>query len=401
MQALKYILTHRYLGPTAVSMTLSGSYIGYRENVRYHNMCKAFKQGNVQYPSVDDDPERMYVKRPDIEALLTKVLQPENTGRYYVIRGEVGSGKTRTIVEIIKGIIKKNGKNQNGAPIYVLATKGQHFVDTLSEAVNFKFDEHLSFKYLLESVLKIKTLPAKGEHDKLARTLQAMENAASRYRRTSGKPAVVVIDGIDWLQLHMPGAIERLQEKAKLWADSGIIKVVFVSSDERTEHLMQSNHSDWSRAAAPIYFTDLNKNQAYDILNSPETEPIFRPDEIDKIFSTVGYRVLHLLDLKQDRKDNIPLQRSIEKIKAKERTKLRFVPISPQVVQILSVLQAAGGTGIYLNYFESSDADIKVINELAAANIAHISTRPHSTVVRLESKLTNSVVKELLTNKKK
>ena len=42
------------------------------------------------------------------------------------------------------------------------------------------------------------------------------------------------------------------QEKAKLWADCNIVKLVFVSNDEMAEELMQKNASDWSRVAAPV-----------------------------------------------------------------------------------------------------------------------------------------------------
>ena len=40
-----------------------------------------------------------------------------------------------------------------------------------------------------------------------------------------GRPAVIVIDDTNHLATHVPGSLEKLQEKAKLWADTNIAKV--------------------------------------------------------------------------------------------------------------------------------------------------------------------------------
>ena len=47
----------------------------------------------------------------------------------------------------------------------------------------------------------------------------------SAYNISLGRPAVIVIDDTNHLATHVPGTLEKLQEKAKLWADTNIAKV--------------------------------------------------------------------------------------------------------------------------------------------------------------------------------
>jgi len=107
-----------------------------------------------------------------------------------------------------------DGRQGLGAPIYVLANQGNSFAETLAAAVGFRFDEHISFRFFLDFLVQIHSIPQRDDSNRLTRVLNAIEKSAFAYMQLYGRPAVIVIDNIDWLLKHMPSAVERLQVKS-------------------------------------------------------------------------------------------------------------------------------------------------------------------------------------------
>jgi len=83
------------------------------------------------------------------------VLRSTFSNEYYVIAGDVGTGKTRSVVEVIRSMMADDGRRGLGAPIYVLANQGTSFAETLGAAVGFRFDEHISFRFFVNLVARI------------------------------------------------------------------------------------------------------------------------------------------------------------------------------------------------------------------------------------------------------
>ena len=208
---------------------------------------------------------RLYPRRADMDKI-RHVLRSDISNQYYLVFGEVGSGKTRIITEVVRNMAATSGKRREGAPVYVLASQGHSFPESFGSAVDFHYDEHISLRFVMDYIFRVGQLPERDNRSKLERLLNAIERAAFRYLERTGKPAVLVIDGLDWLNDSMPEAIGLLQEKAKLWADTHIVKMVFVTNDEKTEEVMQRNHSAWSRAALPIVIGDLSPDEARQFL---------------------------------------------------------------------------------------------------------------------------------------
>ena len=48
-----------------------------------------------------------------------QVLNSKFSNQYYLIKGEVGTGKTRLIVETVRELIKQQNATREGAPVYV------------------------------------------------------------------------------------------------------------------------------------------------------------------------------------------------------------------------------------------------------------------------------------------
>ena len=88
---------------------------------------------------------------------------------------------------------------------------GSSFPDTLAAAVNFRFDEHISFKFFVDFVMRIHSIPQRDDGNRLTRVLDAIEASSFIYMQQTGRPAVILIDGIDHLSRNMPGVLERLQ----------------------------------------------------------------------------------------------------------------------------------------------------------------------------------------------
>jgi len=137
-------------------------------------------------------------------------LQPTFSNEYYLISGDIGTGKTRSVVEVIQSMMSDKGRQWLGAPIYVLANQGNSFAETLADAVDFRFDEHINFQYFLSLVVGKNSMPRRDDSNRLTRVLNAIEKSAFEYMQRYGRPVVIVIDSVDWLQKNAPAAIDRL-----------------------------------------------------------------------------------------------------------------------------------------------------------------------------------------------
>jgi len=103
------------------------------------------------------------------------------------------------------------GRQSIGAPIYVLANQGNSFAETLANAVGFRFDEHISFRFIADFLMHLQSMPQRDDSNRLMRVLNAVEKSAFSYMELYGRPAVIVIDGVDWLRKNTPAALDRLQ----------------------------------------------------------------------------------------------------------------------------------------------------------------------------------------------
>ena len=102
------------------------------------------------------------------------------------------------------------GRQGLGAPIYVLANQGNSFAETLANAVGFQFDEHISFRFFVSLLTRTNSMPLRDDSNRLSRVLNAIEKSAFFYMQLHGRPAVIVIDSVDWLQKYMPAVVDHL-----------------------------------------------------------------------------------------------------------------------------------------------------------------------------------------------
>ena len=70
-----------------------------------------------------------------------------------------------------------------------------------------------------------------ASHTTLGVALMLFESAAAKFKAKHKRPAVLVLDNINIVAQESPKLLYVLQQNAKIAADNGLYKVVFVCSD--------------------------------------------------------------------------------------------------------------------------------------------------------------------------
>ena len=391
-----------------LSVIGTGSYVLYKDKSRFPRIEEAFARGSLLPPLADNQYEVTYFRREDLEPSIRKMLSPTFSNEYYLVSGQVGCGKTRIVLETVRQLMSDQGARNEGAPVYVLATQGKSFAESLAAATSFQFDEHIRFKFFIDSILKIKKMPSHDEHNKLMRVLDAIEVAGFRYMEKWGRPAVIVIDGADFIAKHLPEGMARMQEKAKLWADTNIVKLVFISNGEYVEEVFQQNQSVWARADSTFYVGDLayedavrflQRKQFYErgvrersqgVLHNPMTRA-----EAEAIVDLVGGRIQHLLQFRRDWEEGVPYEFTAERLKAKERQKLSRILKRASAVKALAELLRPCPTPDLHFSGKTSEEDVDFLTK---RDILATQRTGKGLCVRFQSVLTEHVAREALNN---
>jgi ABC-type dipeptide/oligopeptide/nickel transport system ATPase component len=230
------------------------------------NMVTAFEAGGAQVgwfwaPSLMWDVEfgskdaRATVQRPALVADLAMLLRPGTTDHYALIVGDSGSGKSTAVREAVRSLQQPKGAIYFSAPVYF-----ESFSSDLARAVGYAlpFDP-------LASVFSRLGGQAPSAHEAWPALLHALREAATRYHLKHSRPAVLVIDAADFVAKKDPNFFLDLQNFAKVCADMGMLRVVFVSSEGIVLPLLRAS-SSWSRALLPYEVQDIDDAQAADYL---------------------------------------------------------------------------------------------------------------------------------------
>lgn len=379
-------------------------YVGYKDYIRKQRMIVTYKNGNLLSPYIENKFEVNYQRRPREEHQIRSLLNSDFTNEYYFVYGEVGVGKTRLFVEVIRKMIEENNSKKNGAPIFVSVGQGSSFPDTLAEAVNFNFDEHISFSFYLDIIWRIESIPKKDNQSKFTRVLDAIEETAFEYMVETGNPVVLVIDGINDLKKEMPGALEILQDKAKLWADANIVKMIFINNDENIEEDMQKNPSSWSRCGECFIIGDLTRNEAIEFLTASDLMENhickgvdclkFTMDEAEKIFDLVGGRILDLIAFKRQYTKGVSVDEISESLRNRVREKFIRVSHNPSTWKVISVIRCSPNKVMKLSQLIKLTSK-EDVNILLKFDIIRYERSNVGTLVKFSSILTENVVNEL------
>jgi len=149
----------------------------------------------------------------------------------------------------------------------------------------------------------------------------------------------------------------KCQNKAKVWADANIVKLVFITNDTETEKQMTRNSGAWSRMATPVVVDDLRRQEALAFLRAPylreeqrqagaerpgdaktgrstcpRTGETMDGERAAQIVELVGGRILQLIAMKRDWFHDVSFEDSAHELKSREQEILLQVLALQRVV---------------------------------------------------------------------
>lgn len=274
-------------------------------------MDKAFQKGDPAYQLAihkktnkrsDDEDEadatddsedltKFWVTRPQ-QQLLDDIINGKLRGRYYLLVGEKGTGKTTLIMEAMKKI---DGHN---VAIFDAHADPEIFRIRLGRALNFAYNEDY-----IGSLFSIR-----GPRDTTAlldieRAFNKLEQLAIQ-RRMSGKddkPLILVINNAHLIKENEEGVqlLELLQQKAESLSGSELATMVFNSDD----YWIYEKLKRLGTRLELIHVRDFNRKETVNVLQfirhkfyPPSKYPQLQFNEsmCNKIYDLIGGRPQHI-----------------------------------------------------------------------------------------------------------
>jgi hypothetical protein len=210
----------------------------------------AFEKGRglETFSEVDKDAT---IDRQDLVQKLLLIVRPKISKSYAVIVGENGTGKSTAVRKSLSAL-----EQPIGAVYFNCPMAADQFSIALSRLIAFR--EQVDIKggmiRLLEFTTKEKKVPdPKDEPLATFNTLiQPLMDAAAKFKSKHTRPMVLIIDSADILAKQNPAFLNILQDFAKLCADIGDLRIVFISGDGSALSLLKARGS-WSRADNPPF----------------------------------------------------------------------------------------------------------------------------------------------------
>ncbi|RIA94349.1 P-loop containing nucleoside triphosphate hydrolase protein [Glomus cerebriforme] len=249
-------------------------YLACRKRRNDSRLIKTVEEGTR--PEINISDVELF-PRPIIVNHLKTIFQPaKDQSRYYTVCGGHGTGKTTLIRlasrEVGRGVVYVD------VPPFV-----NDFGEAFGEAINFAFEEDISFNNQLR-----RKLGSTDNNPKWVRALKAFQHAAKAYKVKYDRPMVIVYDNVSRLD---PEVIRILQNSAKDNADSQTYIAVFVSSEGSVPKIMEKN-SSYSRASnRPIEIGDLTKEESIEYLVDKRK---IKEEAANSLYELVGGRIVDL-----------------------------------------------------------------------------------------------------------
>ncbi|MCJ1313206.1 hypothetical protein MMC25_006883 [Agyrium rufum] len=168
-----------------------------------------------------EEDEKHWVKREE-QAKIDEIVSGVMRGRYYLLQGEKGTGKSSMLLDAMGKI------NGEGVSMFEAHADLEIFRVRLGKALDYEFHEDY-----IGSLFSIK-----GPRDTTAlldieRAFNKLEKVALNRRKRTGKPLILIINSTHLLRDDEDGRdlLELVQQRAELWAASNLVTVIFNSDD--------------------------------------------------------------------------------------------------------------------------------------------------------------------------
>lgn len=245
----------------------------------------ALAQHGYAYGYTLDEPgERMFrVTRPE-QALIDGVVRGRVKGHYYLLFGEKGTGKTSMLLEAMQKV--------HGDGVGMLEAHGdiEVFRIRLGKALDYEYHEDY-----IGGMFSIR-----GPRDStplldIERALNKMEKVALSRKAKGSRPLVLMVNNLHYLPDNIEGQqlVDLLQQRAEMWAASGLVTLIFTSDQYRTTEMLRLH----ATRMQVLNVQDIPKEMAVRSLHAYRHHAFHQdvsPSILDQVYSLVGGRLIHL-----------------------------------------------------------------------------------------------------------
>ncbi|OAL40075.1 hypothetical protein AYO20_00493 [Fonsecaea nubica] len=177
-------------------------------------------------PEQSADETDHWIPRPE-QARINAIINGESKGRYYLLVGEKGTGKSSMLLEAMK---ERNGE---GVSMFEAHADPEIFRIRLGKALNYEFHEDY-----IGSLFSIRgprdttaLLDIERAFNKLEKVALANRNRTSKPGRTG--PLILIVNCAHLIRDNDVGndLIELMQQRAEQWAAANLITMIFNSDD--------------------------------------------------------------------------------------------------------------------------------------------------------------------------
>jgi hypothetical protein len=221
-----------------------------------------FEAGGVQGWSALFAADRLpLVPRPQLHEELTQLLRPDEYAQYAVVVGAAGTGKSTAVRRAVAAL-----GQPKGVVYFLCSTLLTGFSSELAASLGYRrpigWAGRLVRLLTGETREEVSSPPLTAEpHATWQRLEPILVSAAQLYYAKHGKPAVLVLDGLDQVAKEDARFFAKLQDFAKKCADMRILRLVLVFSDGLALPMLQSS-SAFTRAGIVLEVGDLSDAEA-------------------------------------------------------------------------------------------------------------------------------------------
>ena len=229
-------------------------------------MVQVFEHGGVKgwNEAFSLEDKEADVKRENDKKDLLQILRPERSKKYGIVIGPHGVGKSTLTRQCIREIEEPKGVVYYLTPEILIP----NFNNQLQKTIGYRepFDPMVRFRRWLHGEKEfVEKSPLPEPQASWSPLREKLLVVAQAFYNRHKKPAVLVIDGADLIVKKNSEFFGDLQNFAKLGADMGVLRVVFISSDGVALDFLKSK-SAISRSLPVLEITEVDDQTAIEYM---------------------------------------------------------------------------------------------------------------------------------------